>query len=131
MTAALSPDIVALARQQFHWDAWQHLIEANGIVIDRPYGSRHPRYPEIIYPIDYGYVRDTSASDDEELDIFVGSGDTGLVGGILTADFRRGDHEMKLIYNCSPEEIYLVNGFINFDMSLMMGRLVLRRTSFQ
>jgi len=24
------------------------------IVIDRPKGSHHPRYPEIVYPVDYG-----------------------------------------------------------------------------
>ena len=95
--------------------------------IDRPEGSRHPRYPEIIYPIDYGFVRGTTSSDLEEVDVFVGTAGNGLVGAIVTADYRRGDEEVKLIYNCSRREIYLVNGFINFAPELMEGRLVLRR----
>ncbi|CAN0593122.1 unnamed protein product, partial [Laminaria digitata] len=30
-------------------------------------------------------------------------------------------------YNCTPEEVYLVNGFINFAPELMQGELVMRR----
>jgi hypothetical protein len=29
--------------------------------------------------------------------------------------------------HCTPEEIYLVNGFINFDRTLLEGTLTLRR----
>ena len=31
--------------------------------IDRPLGSRHPRYPEMIYPINYGYADNIPAED--------------------------------------------------------------------
>jgi inorganic pyrophosphatase len=31
------------------------------------------------------------------------------------------------MYNCTPVEVYLVNGFINFNPLLMDGMLVLRR----
>jgi len=125
MSTHLTPQDVAPGA--FDWAGWDALIEANGITIDRPRGSAHPRFPEIIYPIDYGYVNDTESSDGDEVDVFAGSADNGLVAFMVTTDFRKGDREVKLLYDCTPEEIYLVNGFINFDRSLMEGTLTLRQ----
>lgn len=108
------------------WAVWENTITENGITIDRPIGSTHPRHKDIIYPISYGYINGTKSSDGQEVDIFVGSAANGLVGAIATRDFRKGDREIKLLFNCSPTEIYVVNGFINFDKTLMIGRLYLR-----
>jgi inorganic pyrophosphatase len=116
-----------LTAQRFDWAGWEALIAANGLTIDRPYGTPHPHFPEIIYPIDYGYVNGTVSTDGQEVDIFVGSVRNGLVAMLLTTDHRRGDREVKLVYGCMPEEVYLVNGFINFDRTLMDGVLVMRR----
>ncbi|HEX7071781.1 MAG TPA: hypothetical protein VF190_13290 [Rhodothermales bacterium] len=112
--------------RKLRWDEWEAVIRTNGITIDRPRGSVHPRYPDIIYPLDYGYVRNTLSTDAEELDIFRGGASNGLVAAIFTTDYRRGDRECKLIFDASPIEIYLVNGFINFDRTLMEGTLVMR-----
>ena len=38
-------------------------------VIDRPAGSRHPRYPDMIYPVNYGYVQGVFAGDGLEQDV--------------------------------------------------------------
>ncbi len=108
------------------WEGWEEIILERGFTLDRPKGSVHPVHPEIVYPIDYGYVNETQGGDGEELDIFVGSADNGLVAVILTTDRRKRDRECKLILNCSPEEIYLINGFINFDRDLMTGTIVMR-----
>lgn len=121
-------EVKALAEREIRWDAWEGLIRRNGITIDRPRGAPHPDHPSIIYPIDYGYVNGTLATDGHELDLFRGAATTGLVGTMITVDHRKGDREFKLLFDCSPEEIYLVNGFINFDRELMEGVLVLRRT---
>jgi len=109
------------------WETWDGIIRLKGITVDRPSLSAHPSYPDIIYPIDYGYVNETMTVDGEEQDIFVGSANTGLVGAIFTIDHRKGDKECKMIFNCSPIEIYLVNGFVNFAPDLMSGRLLLRK----
>src|SRR5690242_17351498 len=100
--------------KDFDWAHHQRLIEEKGITLDRPRFSRHPDYPEIVYPIDYGYINGTVGEDGQEIDVFVGTAETGLVGVLFTRDFRKGDTEIKLIFNCSPSEVYLVNGFINF-----------------
>ena len=42
------------------------------VVIDRPLGSRHSeKYPNHIYPINYGYVPNTISGDNEELDCYI------------------------------------------------------------
>lgn len=111
----------------FNWAAWEELIEQHGITIDRPRYSFHPDYPEIIYPFNYGYINNTLSTDNEEVDIFCGTATNKIVALIITADFRKGDKEVKLLYNCTPAEIYGVHGFINFAPDLMQGRLVMRR----
>jgi len=121
-----SAPFLALFAQCFRWHEWELLIEQQGWTIDRPYRSRHPLFPEIIYPIDYGFVNGTQSSDKQPIDVFIGHGTRGLVGAILTIDHRRTKREVKLLYNCTPEEIYLVNGFINFNRQLLEGFLVLR-----
>lgn len=126
-TRSLISRLREFAAERIGWEAWELLIREKGISIDRPRGSRHPDHPDIIYPIDYGYVNETLGTDGHELDVFAGSAENGLLGAIVTRDHRKGDTEFKLIVDCTPEEIYLVNGFINFDTRLMEGILVLRR----
>ncbi|MBQ7384733.1 MAG: inorganic diphosphatase [Clostridia bacterium] len=41
------------------------------IEIDRPIGAPHPKHPEIIYPINYGYIPEVFGGDGEELDVYV------------------------------------------------------------
>lgn len=108
------------------WDELAAAIERQGITLDRPRGSHHPKFPEIVYPIDYGYVNDTWGLDGEELDVFVGTAKTGLVGACFTTDKRKGDQELKLLYHCSAPEVYLVHGFLNFAPGHMTSELRLK-----
>ncbi|HEY9722076.1 MAG TPA: hypothetical protein V6D47_08680 [Oscillatoriaceae cyanobacterium] len=110
----------------FDWEAHEALIRQNGLTIDRPRYSHHPDYPDIVYPLDYGYINGTVGLDGHEIDVFIGSAPTGLVGTLFTTDHRKGDQEYKLLYNCTATEVYLANGFINFDPRLMSGELTLR-----
>jgi len=40
------------------------------VVIDRPLGSKHPKY-NYFYPVNYGYIPNTISGDGEELDAFI------------------------------------------------------------
>ncbi len=46
------------------------MIKIVRIEIDRPMGSKHPEWG-FIYPVNYGFVPDTTASDGEEIDAYV------------------------------------------------------------
>lgn len=40
------------------------------VVMDRPLGSKHPKH-NFIYPVNYGYLPNTTSGDGEELDAYV------------------------------------------------------------
>ena len=48
----------------------EYLGKKLNIVIDRELGSKHPEYG-FIYPVNYGYVPDTTSGDGEELDCYL------------------------------------------------------------
>jgi inorganic pyrophosphatase len=119
-----------LAAERFRWEAWEGVIAARGVEIDRPRAKPHPRFPEVVYPLDYGYVPGTLSSDGEAIDVFVGTAPRlagcDLVGAILTRDHRQGKREWKLLWRCTPPEIYCAHGFLSFDRRLIDGTLALR-----
>ena len=42
------------------------------VIIDKPLGSKHSeKYPNHIYPVNYGYVPNTISGDNEELDCYI------------------------------------------------------------
>ena len=44
------------------------------VTVDRPLGSAHPDYPEMIYPMNYGYIEGIMAPDGEEQDAYINRG---------------------------------------------------------
>jgi inorganic pyrophosphatase len=76
------------------------------VVIDRPLGSRHPRDPELIYELNYGFVPDTMAPDGEPIDVYVLGTDEPLQrcsGRVIAVVRRRNDVEDKLVIALSGD----------------------------
>ncbi len=68
--------------------------------IDRPIGSRHPRYPDTIYPVNYGFVDGVFAPDGAEQDVYVLGTDKPLdkfEGNVIAVWHRFHDVENKWI----------------------------------
>jgi len=87
------------------WGHLDALLDASEIVIDRPAGSTHPRFPEFVYPLDYGYLGGTVGGDGQGIDVWVGSrGDRALVGVLATVDLEKRDAELKLLLGCTDAE---------------------------
>ena len=49
----------------------QYLEKTIYVKIDRPLGSTHPKFNNLIYPINYGFVPNTINEDGEELDCYI------------------------------------------------------------
>ena len=59
------------------FDNLEKLIAENGVFIERKSGTCHPKYPDFVYIVDYGYIRGTQSQDGNEIDIFVGTCNNG------------------------------------------------------
>ena len=86
------------------WSALDELVNTSEVVIDRPKGSAHPRFPDFIYPVDYGYLRDTSSMDGGGIDVWVGSGEKAVDAVMCIVDLMKRDSEIKILIGCSEEE---------------------------
>ena len=94
------------------WKQISQLITSNRIIIDRPKHSVHPRYPEITYPLDYGYLENTTASDGGGIDVWLGSLEQRTLTGILcTFDTIKRDMEIKLLIACHAQDIQTIQTF--------------------
>jgi inorganic pyrophosphatase len=95
------------------WTYLDSLIDSVELVIDRPKGSSHPRYPSIIYPLDYGYLKGTTGGDGHGVDVWRGSAECGLDAVVCTVDVLKRDVEVKLLLACTVEEKETVCDFHN------------------
>ncbi|KKQ32267.1 MAG: hypothetical protein US49_C0011G0008 [candidate division TM6 bacterium GW2011_GWF2_37_49] len=96
------------------WVMLCKLVDESEIVIDRPKHSAHPKFPDFIYPVDYGFLKGTKASDGNEIDIWIGTSQNKKINGILcTADPMKKDVETKIIYACTQDEINLICDTMN------------------
>jgi inorganic pyrophosphatase len=110
---------------------WKHidrLVRESRIVIDRPRGSAHPRFPGAIYPVDYGYLDGTTTVDGDEIDVWVGTrGDAYIDAIICTVDMLKRDTEIKILVGCSEAETQAILAFHNGHTQ--RGLLVRRDTT--
>ena len=107
------------------WSALDELVRDSEIVIDRPKGSAHPRYPDFIYEVDYGFLKHTSSADGEGIDVWVGSGEKKIDAIVCIVDLMKRDSEIKILIGCTEEEKTLIYRMHN-QTELMKGILIRR-----
>lgn len=111
--------------EQF-FEAFDTLVLSSEIVLDRPKGSLHPRYPGIRYPLDYGYLRGTQSGDGDGIDMWIDSmTERRVTGVVLCVDLVKRDSECKVLYACTREEMQQV---LAFHQQGMQSALLVVRT---
>lgn len=107
------------------WNALDQLVNTSEIVIDRPKGSSHPKYPDFVYRLDYGYLKDTSSMDGAGIDVWVGSGEKRADAVMCIVDLLKKDSEIKILLGCTEEEKEIVYETHN-ETPFMKGVLIKR-----
>jgi len=106
------------------WAALDALAAASELVIDRPRGSAHPRYPSFIYPLDYGYLKDTASMDGGGIDVWRGTDPAGKIDAVMCiVDLVKRDSEIKILMGCTEEEKAVVYQVHN-ETEMMKGVLI-------
>ncbi len=116
------------AEQEHNEDFWvliDKLASESKIIIDRPKGSRHPKYPHFVYPVDYGYLENTSSMDGNGIDVWKGRSGEHIDAIVCTADLLKRDSEMKILIGCDEEEKALI--LQTHNTSEYMKALLVRR----
>lgn len=96
------------------WQKLDTLYLSSKIEIDRPKNTMHYKYSNLVYPVDYGYLADTTSTDQAPIDVFIGSIKPGKIQAIcLSADILKKDCEVKFLVGCTPEEENDILVFLN------------------
>ena len=109
------------------WQALDKLVIESKIIIDRPKGSHHPKYPAFVYPVDYGYLESTSSMDGGGIDVWKGTDGENIDAIICTVDLMKRDSEVKILIGCSEDEKWIVLEAHN-NSEYMKGILIRRET---
>ncbi|RKJ07096.1 inorganic pyrophosphatase [bacterium D16-54] len=76
------------------------------VTVDRPLGSRHPKYKNMYYPVNYGYIEGVMAPDGEEQDAYIVGVHKAVgefTGRVIAIVHRLDDVEEKWVV--APENI--------------------------
>ena len=102
-------------------------MKTNGIIgetvtvtVDRPLGSCHPNYPDLYYPINYGYIEGIIAPDGEEQDAYILGVNVPaetFTGTVIAIIHRNDDVEEKWVI--APEGLTFskdeINAMVHFQ----------------
>ena len=93
--------------------ATRYLGKIVKIKIDRPLGTKHPKW-NYTYPVNYGFVPNTKAPDGDEVDAYILGVKKPLkefIGKCIAIIHRTNDNDDKLVV--TPENINFSNEEIN------------------
>ena len=111
---------------QDFWNALDKLAAGSIVVIDRPRGTAHPRYPDFIYKVDYGYLAGTTSMDGGGIDVWCGSDGKREIDAIMCiVDLTKRDSEIKILLGCTEEEKQIIYQTHN-ETENMKGILIRR-----
>lgn len=108
------------------WNALDKLVADSEIVIDRPKGTVHPKWPDFIYRVNYGYLNNTTSMDGGGIDVWVGSKEEKQIDAIICiVDLMKRDSEIKILIGCTEAEKDIVYQTHN-ETENMKGILIRR-----
>lgn len=98
-----------LLNNGYFWQKIDSLVLSTNIVISQVKGSHHPKYMNMVYPVDYGYLEDT-----DQIKVFKGSLKRSSADAVMiVADILKRDLEVKLLWGCTEAEELETIRFIN------------------
>ncbi len=110
----------------YFWQKVDTLFLSSKLEITRRKGQVHPDFQNLIYPVNYGHLEDTSSASPEGVSAYVGSAAHSIVTAlIVSADILKKDLDVKMLIGCTDEEIEEVLRFLNqtdFQKTVLIRR---------
>ena len=130
------------------WNAIDKIVSESKIIIDRPKGTAHPRFPDFVYRVDYGYLENTSSMDGGGIDVWVGTDERKQIDAIMCivdlmklasetlyiyaplahriVDLMKRDSEIKILIGCTEAEkdiVYQTHNETDYMKGILIRRL--------
>lgn len=98
-----------LLNNGYFWQKIDSIVSSSAYEITQEQGSHHPEYLNMVYPVSYGYFKDT-----DNIKFFKGSEGYKPVEAIMiVADILKRDLEVKVLWGCTQDEVERILQFIN------------------
>lgn len=108
------------------WAAVDRIVEESEIVIDRPKGTAHPKFPGFLYKVNYGYLSGTASMDGAGIDVWVGTSENREIDAVMcTVDLLKRESEIKILIGCTEDEKEIIRQTHN-ETEYMKGILIRR-----
>ncbi|MBE6122302.1 MAG: Inorganic pyrophosphatase [Solobacterium sp.] len=97
----------------YFWQKVDTLFLSSDLKVSRKKGETHPRFKNLIYPVDYGRLADT-AEVAPEVSVYIGSeAHTVVTALVVAADILQKTLDVKILVGCTEEETDAVLRFLN------------------
>ncbi len=107
------------------WKTLDELVKQSKIVINRPKGTAHPRFPDFVYEVDYGYLENTSSMNGAGIDVWVGTKECKSIDAFrCIVDLIKRDSEIKILIVCTEEKVIIYK--VHNETQNMKGILIER-----
>ena len=106
------------------------------VVVDRPLGSRHARHPDLLYPLNYGFLPGTVSGDGAPIDAYVVGCDEAVAearGVVVAVVLRADDAEDKLVVAADGRRRSAgeITALIAFQERFFASRVVVQQDRFE
>ena len=112
-----------LGNNAYFWQKLDTLYLSSDLVINQPKGSTYPRNAQLIYPVDYGYLK---SADNKQIKTYRGSLPASQVDAIVVcADILGRDLDVKMLVGCTKQEEEFILSFLNqtdFQKAIIVRR---------
>jgi len=100
------------------------------VIVDRPFGSIHPKHKNLVYKLNYGYLPgEISEFDNEEIDAYIMGVDKKLekFTGQVIAIVKRlsGDKEIKLVVAKKNYSEHDIKKSVDFQEKYFRNELIM------
>lgn len=95
------------------WSYLDRVVSEADLIIDRPQGASDSRYPDLVYPLDCGFLEKPASMDVGRIDFFRGTEEAGNLDAlVLTFEPDKHAFGIRLLLGCLESEIQQVMDFL-------------------
>ena len=115
-----------LENNVYFWQKLDTLYLSSQFYLDRPLGTAHREFTNLVYPVDYGYLKDTFSDDMAPIYCYMRTAkEKDIKAIIVSAAILKKDSVAKLLIGCTEDETKLILKFINsteFQKAILIRR---------